>query len=296
MIDLRLETFLDLCETRSYTRTAKHLHITQPAVSQHIKFLENQYGARLFSYRAKVLSLTEKGRLLEQYALALRANSQRMHEVMRAPSLADRRLHFGATLTVGEYVMPSILCRCLAENPKLSVTMEVGNTSTLFRKLNHGAIDFAIIEGSFSKVEYGWRLLSEEPFIGVCSPRSPLAGRPVRFDELVGQNLILREQGSGTRQALEHSLGTHSLQLENFPALYEIGNFQAIKAMVAENLGITFLYERVVRRELEVGQLQKIDLAGFQENREFHFVYLHDHVMKEEFLKFFTFCRTCLEE
>lgn len=109
MLDNRLDTFLTLCETGNYTRTAEILNMTQPAVSQHINFLEDYYEVILISEKGKNFSLTEEGEALQQYLKTLKANSKRIYPLLHRIKNKASTLNFGATLTIGEYTIPPIL-------------------------------------------------------------------------------------------------------------------------------------------------------------------------------------------
>ena len=130
VLDFRVETFLAVCQTENFTRAAQLLHITQPAVSQHIHALEEQYGAKLFRYEGKQLFLTPAGRLLQQTAATMRHDARHLEEEIRQLS-ARREIHFGATLTIGEYLMPGVLCRLLEREPDLQLRMTAANTAEL---------------------------------------------------------------------------------------------------------------------------------------------------------------------
>ena len=290
-MDFRLQTFLTLCETGSYTKTAEQLHITQPAVSQHIKFLEKEYGAKLFVYAARRLQLTEKGKQLRVYTVSLRSNSRRIEELMRRGEAAGTRLEFGATLTVGEYVMPPVLEKYLKENPDGSFCMKVENTDSLLRKLEQGEIRFALIEGNFDRRKYDSRLFSQEPFVAVCAGKHPLAAGVHELREILGERLITREPGSGTRNVLETVLYEHNLSMEDFPKEVEVGNTNAMKQLAAEGLGVAFLYREAARNELESGMLRQVRFRDLTVWREFNFVFLRGDIFQEESLRFFDFCR-----
>ena len=107
MLDFRMKTFLTLCRLKNYTKTAEELFITQPAVSQHIKFLENLYGIALFTYKGKTLTLTKDGEQLRRFTLTMQRDIDKLSARFKA-SLAQIKLKFGATLTIGEYKMPPI--------------------------------------------------------------------------------------------------------------------------------------------------------------------------------------------
>ena len=178
MLDFRVETFLTVCQTKNFTRAAQLLHITQPAVSQHIHALEEQYGTKLFRYEGKQLFLTPAGQLLQQTAATMRHDAQHLEQDIRQLS-SRREIHFGATLTVGEYIMPVPLERLLAREPDIQLRMTAANTADLLRLLDQGEIDFAIVEGFFSKQAYDSLTYRRERYLPVCAPGYPCP-QPVR--------------------------------------------------------------------------------------------------------------------
>lgn len=287
MLDFRIETFLTLCQIGSYTKTAEMLHITQPAVSQHIKYLEQYYNTKLFYYESKALLLTEKGKLLQDFALTMRADSSHLLNILSLKNEKQMPIIFGATLTIGEYVMPTILAGVMKQYPDLHITMSVDNTQVLLKKLKSGIIDFAFLEGYFDKASYDGAVLSEEKFIPVCSNKSKLAGRKIKFDDILGERLILREKGSGTRDIFEHLLCMHNLKLDNFKSVCEIGNMSAIKRLVFDDFGITFMYKAAVNAELISGDLMEVDIDGYSGFGEFNFVFLKNSLHQAEYMKWF---------
>lgn len=274
MLDNRLQTFLTLCETKNYSLAAKKLNITQPAVSQHIQYIENYYHVNLISQKGKNFALTEEGVALQQYAKSLQANSDRILPLLQRIKNKSRSLIFGATLTIGEYTIPSILSKIISEDSELHISMIVENTRVLQKMLWDGEVDFVLLEGHFHKEHFESMLISNEPFIAVCSPDNILADDTVDFDDLLEQNIILREPGSGTRDILENALYNQNLNIYNFNHHIEIGNMNAIKYLCHENLGITFMYREAVKNELEQGYLKEIKIRNFNITHPFSFVYL----------------------
>lgn len=274
MLDFRHETFLVLAKIKNYTKTAQTLHMTQPAVTQHIQYLEKNYQCKLFLYSGKELCLSEQGMILEQFLLSLRVDSEQIKLTMNQCSEQALPLIFGATLTIGEFIMPKILTKIMKEYPKQPLSMIMENTQTLLGKLATGEIDFALIEGFFDQNDYQTQPLMKAQFIPICSAISPLAKQHVNFEILQSQPLILREKGSGTREILEQALHQHNLTLNAFPTIFEIGHMRTIKELVAENLGISFLYQCACEVELANNQLVKIPLKNFQVEHEFTIVFL----------------------
>lgn len=274
MLDNRVHTFLTLCETGNYSLTAKELNMTQPAVSQHIKYLENHYDVKLISHKGKNFSLTEEGEALKDYAKTLKANSDRIFPLLSRIKKHTKTLNFGATLTIGENTVPSILARIFKDDPNLNISMAVENTQILQKMLWEGKIDFALLEGHFNKEQFDYKLISTESFIAVCSPENKLADVSLKLEDLLNENLILREPGSGTRDVLEQALYNQNLSIESFKRKIEVGNMNAIKSLCHENVGITFMYKEAVRNELAKGYLKEILLTNFSVLHPFSFVYL----------------------
>ncbi len=277
MLDHKVETFLTLCQTMNYTRAAEQLHITQPAVSQHIRALETEYGARFFHYEGKQLSLTEAGALFLRTASAARHDDLHLRELLRTAA-GRRTLHFGATLTIGEYLMPGPLARLLRTDPDLRLRMIVNNTDALLGLLDQGEIDFAVIEGFYPRQEYDGLVYTREEMLPVCAPDHPLAKGEHELRELLGEHLLVREEGSGTREMLQRALQERGLSLADFPRLAELGSLNAIKALVRENCGITFCYRSAAARELESGELCAVALLDFTLAHDFTFLWQKNSV------------------
>lgn len=206
MLDFRHQTFLTLCSCGSFTKTAELLHITQPAVSQHIKYLEEFYRCKLLDTANRKITFTLQGKLLKEYAMTVFSDAKQFRESIAETHTGDMQFKFGATLSIGEYVMPELLSRLLIQHPEMKVHMSVENTQVLLDWLNNGILDFILVEGLFDKAEYDSMLLSNEKFIGVCSSKSEFANQSINFSAITENCLITREQGSGTREILENIL------------------------------------------------------------------------------------------
>lgn len=276
MLDNRLQTFLTLCETRNYTKTAQKLNMTQPAVSQQIQYLENYYQVALIKEKGKNFSLTDEGTALQAYVKTLKANSERILPLLHRIKNQAKPLNFGATLTIGEYTVPPILYQLFKEDPETNISMFVENTHILQEMLWDGKIDFALLEGHFDQNQFESKLISDETFIGVCSPNNDIACKTNDLKELLAQNLILREPGSGTRDILEKALYNQNLGIADFNRKIELGNMNAIKELCHQNTGITFMYREAVKKEIAEGYLKEIPIRNFRVSHPFNFVYLRN--------------------
>lgn len=281
MVDNRIKTFLALCRNMNYRRTAEELNLTQPAVTQHIKYLENEYKCRLFSYDRRTLSLTKEGRLLQSYAENVLYQERRLSEKMKFSE--NTMLSIGATKTIGEYVIPSLIKRYL-DDPTKNITVDVDNTDRLLGRLKNGELDFAIIEGFFDRNEFASRLYRHEPFIGICGKGHRFACKTVSLEEAFEENLLIREKGSGTRTILEQLLTERSYTVEHFRRVSCISSFGLMTKLIADGVGITFVYEAVC----ESGCVAPFYITETDMFRDFNFVYLDTSDAKcavEDFIK-----------
>lgn len=268
MLDYRITTFLTLCDEMNYRKTAQLLNMTQPAVTQHIHYLEQQYGQKLFSYTGRRLEQTTAGHLLEQASRTARYNDLHLRQAICQPQ--RQALRIGATKTIGDYVIAPAISK-LIQRGDIAVSLLVDNTQTLLHKLTHTELDIALIEGYFDKQTYGYHLMRQERLVGICGKSHPFAGKTIPIERLSLQLLILREEGSGTRAVFEQALQAHSLSLDFFPQTACISSFEVIKQLVSAGHGIAFVYESVVNSDPS--------LASFQTEfthtpHEFNFVYL----------------------
>ncbi len=296
MLDFRHQTFLTLCSCNSFTKAAELLHITQPAVSQHMKYLEEFYQCKLFDIVNRTIKLTHQGELLKEFAMSVFSDSKHFKENISSVQTETMQFSFGATLSIGEYVMPEILSRLLTQYPEMKIHMSVANTQVLLERLNNGELDFIVVEGLFDKLKYDSSLFSLEKFIPVCSPESEFANREVDFQEITRSRLILRERGSGTREIFENILQKNNYSLHAFEKMIEIGNMAAIKKMVSNGLGITFLFEVAGEREIKDGSLSVINIPGFSEQREFNFVLLKNSFFRERYMTIYKLLKKKLDE
>jgi LysR family transcriptional regulator, transcriptional activator of the cysJI operon len=285
MQDFRMETFLMVCRFLNYTNAAKALNITQPAVSQHIRFLEEHYKVKLFLYEGKKLRLTEAGAMLYNAATTMKHDEVILSEQLKT---SDRlKLIFGATLTIGDFVLPEKLIRFLKSDQDAEIRMLVGNTETLLKKINTGELDFAVVEGYFYKAEYDYKIYSRQRYIAVCGGAYVFKQHPRSVDDLFCERIILREPGSGTREILERYLEGRNCSVRDFQQRMEIGSISAIKLLVSAGCGITFLYEAAVRQELQNGTLREIPLADFDVYNNFSMVWRKGSIFDDRYIKVF---------
>ena len=267
----------------NYRLAAERLHLSQPAVTKQIQSLEQSLQTKLFTYDGHILHKTEKCLLLERYAIS---QQYQFEELQLAIGDRERlKLRIGATKTIGDYVLIDAIKDYLRD-PSHEISLVVDNTKHLLQMLDENQLDFAVIEGTFSKTKYESYLLRMEPFVGICAKNSPLSGKQVTIEDLLKETIIVREEGSGTRRIFEERLAAMGYELSDFYREVSISSFVAIKALVAAGIGISFLYNSVIAKENDIGTFT---VDGITEPHPFHVVYTQNTSARnyaEQFLKF----------
>ena len=169
MLDYRVYTFLTLYEEMNYRRTAEKLNMTQPGVTQHIHYLENHYGVKLFAYDGRTLSRTGAAEELKRYFDSVKAEEVHLRGTLVRQDMIHMRV--GATKTIGEFVIvPEI--RDFLRSPTHNLDLVIDNTAILLQMLERAELDFAVIEGVFDKSKYGYHRYKKENFLGICGKRN----------------------------------------------------------------------------------------------------------------------------
>lgn len=285
MLDFRTETFLTVCQTMNFTAAARQLNITQPAVSQHIHFLEEQYHTSLFIYQNKQLFLTHSGEILRRHLLTMKNDEKAVMEELKNNITGIETLSIGVTMTIGEYAIVDKLAGFLIQHPEINIHLHYGNTLQLLKLLNSGQISMAIVEGNYPKEYYSHKKYSTEDYIAVCAASHHfMTDHPYTMNDLVHERLLVREEGSGTRNILEQSLMTHGLHISDFIHYIEIENMHTIIGLLKRDCGISFLYKIAVEKELHSGILKEIPLDDFKMQHDFDIIWEKHSVYSDKYL------------
>lgn len=281
MHDLRLTTFLTVCRHMNFTRAAAELNLTQPAVSQHIRFLEQHYGVKLFRYHGKKPVLTAEGEYLKTMAEALTHDAARIRENIGQIG-KRRRFYLGATLSIGEFFLPDRLSAFLRRHSDTDISVTVADTAALLPLLDGGKLDCLLCEGYFNKKEYSHMFIRRERmciFAGAGHSTAHIRS----LQDLFGETLLLREEGSGTREIFERFLRENNYSLANFPRIHTFSSPHLILRMLLDGMGISVLYEAVGEAQLKTGALKEILLPGFAVSHEFNAVWKKGSVFGREY-------------
>jgi DNA-binding transcriptional LysR family regulator len=252
----KLEILLGVARLESVTKAADELRLTQSAVSMALTGLERDAGGQLFKRIGKRMILNERGRMILPEAEAALAGV-RSFDALLSPSGGLRGdLRIGASTTIGNYLLPSIVADFARANPEVRVSMQVGNTAQMCAELADGNIDLALVEGPVhlhSLDVKKWR--GDELVVIVNRDDEWLHHRRVTAKMLSAAKWIMRERGSGTREVFEKAMQE---RVDRYKVLLELGHTEAIKKAVEAGLGASCLSRLAVSRELEHGWLYEV--------------------------------------
>lgn len=282
MIDTKIVTLLTLAKLENYTKTAAALSLTQPAVSHHIKLLEEEYGIKIF-YRSKNrLRPTQEGQILIEYARKVMALSDRAHQAIEDHKRSIQKFTVGITATLGEYLVPRVFESYCKRHPETHINIVTNPIKKLYSMLKSYELDWAIVEGTIPSPDFTSILLTTDYLCLVVSPKHKFARRKsVSLPELKAEKFILRSSKSGTRSLFENHLLSHSENIKNFNIIIEIDDITTIKELVASNLGITIIAHSVCKAEEASGKLVVVPIDNLNMVREINIVYNNDFTHTE---------------
>ena len=256
-----LKMFCLVVDEGSISQAARLSFVSQPAVTRQINQLENFYGTLLFDRTGGKLKVTEAGKLLYPYAKTIVNDFNRSKEaVQQETGKYNANLQVGATFTIGEYLLPSLLGRFKKQKPDIKVTLTIKNTPSILEDLTNDVIDLALVEGIVENNDLTVEKFADDELILVCAPDHKWE-KKIDLEELVNERMIWRESISGTRLIVENMLREYGV-LEKIDSYMEIGSTQAIKSAVEAGLGVSILPRLTVSRELEQGTLREVSMDG----------------------------------
>ncbi|UYZ01003.1 LysR family transcriptional regulator [Peribacillus frigoritolerans] len=256
-----LKMFCLVVDEGSISQAARLSFLSQPAVTRQIHQLENYYNTLLFDREEGRLRVTEAGKLLYPFAKAIVNDFNHSKEVIQqSTGKYNANLIVGASLTIGEYLLPSLLGRFKKQQPEIKVTLTIKNTPRVLEDLSNDVIDLALVEGLVENTDFIVDKFAEDELILVCPSDHPWKDRKeIQLEELGNERMIWRESISGTRLIVENMLREYGV-LGKIESYMEIGSTQAIKSAVEAGLGISILPRLTVARELEQGFLREVDI------------------------------------
>jgi DNA-binding transcriptional LysR family regulator len=289
----QLHIFYTVAEKGSFSHAAAALHMTQPAVTMQVQALEDYFGVKLFHRSTKKIELSESGRTLLPFA-------KRSIELIRETDVAmskftrmiEGRLQLGASLTMGEYILPRLLGPFGKEYPNISVSMKVMNTSQILEEVLGHQLNFGLVEAPIDHPDVHTEPVLSDELKLIVPADHPLAAKDcVLMEEVLAYPFVLREQGSGTRRVMEEELDRRGIDFTSMNIVMELGSTGAIKSAVEAGLGISILSQSSVKHEVTLGLFKMITISNISFERSFYAIYLNSTLLPISAVSFMTFLR-----
>lgn len=273
MADFRLKVFDAVARHLSFTRAARELYVSQPAISKHIQELEAEYGCRLFERQGSRIALTAAGRLLQEHGTRiLEAYRRAEYEMNLLRNEHAGTLRLGASTTIAQYVLPALLADFIRKFSSIRVSLFSGNSSEVEEALREHRIDLGLVEGVSRSAGLKYTDYLEDELVAVV-PASSRMNLPdeITVERLREIPLVLRERGSGTLDVVETALAVHGIVLSDLNVLMYLGSTESIKRFLEHTDAMGIVSVRAVDRELLSGALRVVDIRDVEMPRIFSF-------------------------
>lgn len=274
MENFRLKVFRVVAAHLNFSRAAEELFLTQPAITQQIKALEEECGVSLFDRSGGRITLTPSGQALLPYAEKMKALSDEAYTaVANASGKQAGQLGLGASQTIGQYVLPKLVAGFLSENPRVSISARSGNTDQILEALVERQIQLALIEGPALRKDVHVEPFLKDHMVLIVPASHEWADQDVDVDALKGAPLLVREFGSGSRRVVENALLGAGLDKKDLKARMELDSTEGLISAVEAGLGVTFVSRWSIRNQIALGTLKTARLRGVPLSRMFSIAY-----------------------
>eukprot|EP01037_Dinobryon_pediforme_P004983 gene4983-5030_t len=266
---------MEVAANLSFSKAARTLFVTQPAISKHVKALEDQYKVPLFERKGNSILLTEAGKKLNEYLLQATEIERKIEyefSVLSSLSQAAGNLRLGASTTIALYIMPSILSGFQQEYNNVDIQLVNRNSEYILSALLNHEVDIGIIEVDNKLTTVSYHPFMSDEVIPVCSAKSPLAGKSLSLKQFTKTPLALRERGSGTLNALLKSLSVLNIKPADLSVKIRLGGTEALKNFLLADQCLGFMPRPSIIRELKEGDLVEVPIDGLKITRDFFFI------------------------
>jgi DNA-binding transcriptional LysR family regulator len=284
----QLEVFLAVARTGSVSRAGQELGLSQSATSSSLADLERQFDLQLFDRVGKRLRLSARGGALRARAEAVLELARDLERGLESQAV-EQRIRVGATLTIGNYVAVPLVARFMRANPAIALTLDVANTEQIARKVANFELDVGLIEGEVDQPDLETTAWRDDQLVVFCGARHALARKRALTDEdLLAADWIVRERGSGTRQAFDRAMRGLRSQLK---VALTLGQTEAIKRAVEAGLGLGCVSRIALEDAFARGTLKPCRVPHRDFRRQFYFLLHKKKQASAGVERWLAFCR-----
>ncbi len=262
MADRRLQVFHTVARVMSFTKAAETLHMTQPAVTFQVKQLEDFFNTRLFDRTHNKITLTEAGKTIYDYSGQILDLYEKMNsDVREMTGEVTGTLVVGASTTVAEYMLPSLLGAFKKQYDDVNIRLQVGNTDAIVAMVENNMIDFGLVEAPVQNKNLDVHVCRIDEMQVICPKDHPLAKRDkVTIEEVRKYGYVSREEGSGSRAVINTYIREQGLSYSDLKVVMELGSPEAVKMAVESDVGLAIVSRTTLAKELKLDTLKAIPL------------------------------------
>lgn len=291
MLSDSMRVFITVADKKNFSKAAKALNLTQPAVSFQIQTLEQYYQTMLFDRVNRHVKLTSAGELLLDYAVHMNNLQAELEKNMQQlTGHVKGELLIGASTTIGEYILPYVVGSFKKEYPDVNVTIQIMNTELIEGMVENKNFDLGIVEGPIKNEKLTTQeFLDDELMLTVPAGHPWAEKRRIKLEELSDYPFIIREPGSGSRFVFEQALIDAEFDIENLDIVMELGNTTSIKSAILSGLGISVISKWAIKDLVRQGKVVPIAIEGMRMKRKFNIIKNDEKFHSEAASKFMDF-------
>jgi LysR family transcriptional regulator, transcriptional activator of the cysJI operon len=272
--NFRVRVFRTVAHHLNFSRAAEELFLTQPAVTQQVKALEDELGVPLFDRGGGRITLTAGGKVLLRFADKMKeVSDQAFSAVAETTGQQAGELAIGASQTIGQYLLPNFVAGFVKAYPRIRVILRSGNTEAMLDALLAHEVHLALIEGPNQRKDLNIEPFLQDHMVLVVPTSHEWADQEVEVDALKQQPLLMREFGSGSRRVVEKAIVAAGLPKKDLKIQMELDSTEGLLSAVEAGLGVTFVSRWAVRNQLSLGTLKIARVRGLKLARQFSIAY-----------------------
>ena len=292
MLSDSMRVFITVADKKNFSKAAKALSLTQPAVSFQIQTLEQYYQTMLFDRVNRHVKLTAAGELLLDYAIHMNnLQAELERNMQQLTGHVKGELLIGASTTIGEYILPYVVGSFKQDYPDVNVTIQIMNTKEISSAVESKTFDLGIIEGPLeqSDVIEAHNFLEDELVLAIPSDYPFAKKESITLEELKELPYITREPGSGSRLIFEQALIDADFDIEDLNIVMELGSTTSIKSAIMGGLGVSTISKWAVQDLVKAGKVAALNVQGLTLKRSFHIILNQEKFHSEATGKFLDF-------
>lgn len=262
MADRRLQVFHTVARVMSFTKAAETLHMTQPAVTFQVKQLEEFFDTRLFDRTHNKITLTDAGKVVYGFSERILDSYEKMNdEVRELTGEVKGSLIIGASTTIAEYLLPSLLGVFKKRFEDVNIRLQVGNTETIVSMVENNMVDLGVVEAPVYNKNLEVDICRLDEMQLICPVNHPLANRDkISIEQIRKYGYISREEGSGSRAVINTYIREQGLSYSDLNVVMELGSPEAVKMSVESEVGLAIVSRSTLAKELKLNALKAIPL------------------------------------